>query len=1107
MRVKKRDGSVETFQIEKIRKQTIDAINGFGYDPKILEESLLSQIRDGISTEEVQKILISSALSFIDVDVPNWTFVASSLFINNLYHKVGKKYNSAKGKPYSHTLEEYIKYGQNIGRVVENIENGFDLEELNSYLKPERDRQFTYLGVRTLYDRYLLKDIDATPIELPQHMFMAVSMFLASREERKMEKVKEFYDVISKFEVMVATPTLSNARTTHSQLSSCFVGVTADNIESIFDGYKDMALLSKFGGGIGWDYSEIRGSGSSIRGHAGASGGIIPFLKPVNDIANAVDQLGTRKGSINTYLQTWHWDLEDFLELKKNSGEERRRTHDLFISLWINDLFMERIRTSGVWTLFDPKDTPDLVESFGEEFRQKYLDYEKRSDIRKRSLPAKELWKKVLVSYYETGSPFLTFKDEANRRNQNSHSGRIRSSNLCVTGDTRLLTENGYIRADELANSEENPKIVIDKRMVGETTVITPLHKMVMTSQKEKIYRATFGDGSSIKCTGYHEFPILVDGKVEKKKLLDIKDEPIYLHKQETELGTEHLPDDSFVMGVITGDGNIKYNRRTDKNVVYINIYDATLELQDRIESTVHRVLKRKKKLPHFKEQMNAKNSKKKQLISTQLATHFSKYNFNKDTIDRVPDILFKADKESITSYLKGLYSVAGNIHIDGSQHKFLEIQITSKSIEFIEDLKLLFSMLGFYGEIYHRRDWVRFDLKGNYAVKFVEEIGLLIQRSDKVAREIISNLKEKMIIPFRENREWTTKIISCVEIGEEPVYDLTSEPVSNTVIFNGIVTGQCTEIYQNTSSPKYEIEDGYISQNSKQTSGETAVCNLASVNLSKINSREDISRVVPIAIRMLDNVIDLNYYPIESAKFSNMTNRPIGLGVMGEAQMLAENSIHFGSEEHLTKIDEVMENISYEAILSSHNLALEKGKYPNFGGSNWSKGVVPIDTANSKTKTLLSRKPERDWEELKKRVKSGMRNGYLMAIAPTSSISILVGTSQAIEPIYKKKWSEENLSGHIPVTAPNLSPDTWYFYKEAYDVEQLDIVKAGAIRQKWIDQGQSLNIFVKPEKVTGGQLHKIYNTAWELGLKSTYYLRSKSPEMINRDDECLACQ
>ena len=293
---------------------------------------------------------------------------------------------------------------------------------------------------------------------------------------------------------------------------------------------------------------------------------------------------------------------------------------------------------------------------------------------------------------------------------------------------------------------------------------------------------------------------------------------------------------------------------------------------------------------------------------------------------------------------------------------------------------------------------------------------------------------------------------------------------------------------------------------------GKTAVCNLASVNLSKINSQEDLERVVPIAVRMLDNVIDLNFYPLKKVKDTNLQSRAIGLGVMGEAQMLAEKQIMFGSQEHFNLIDELMEQFSYYTIKASSDLAVEKGSYPDFEGSNWSKGIMPINIANQNAKALTQRYDICNWDELSEKVKdNGMRNGYLMAIAPTSSISILVGTTQAIEPVYKRKWFEENLSGLIPVVVPNLSPDTYAFYKPAYEVDQLDVIRAAGIRQKWIDQGQSTNIFMSLDKASGKYLHEIYTLAWKLGLKSTYYLRSQSPEakvdVADRSLECSGCQ
>ena len=805
----KRNGRREPLDISKIRKYTKAACEGLsGVDFAELELDAKLQFRDGITTAEIQETLIKTAVDKIDVDRPNWNFVAARLFLYDLYHRV----TGFTG--YNH-LREYFERGEKEGRILLGLKEKYDLDDLNDYIKSERDLQFTYLGIKTLYDRYIIKDRNNNPIELPQQLFMGVAMFLAQNEtnpenipDEDKDKVdlsdpksirgywaKKFYDVISKFEVMVATPTLSNARTTRHQLSSCYVGSMNDNIEGIFDDYKEMALLSKFGGGIGWDVSKIRALGSFIDNHKNAAGGVIPWLKITNDIAIAVDQLGTRKGAIAVYIEPWHMDILDFLDLKKNSGEERRRAHDLFPALWIPDLFMKRVEEDGLWTLFDPYETKDLTDLYGEEFEKRYIEYENNPNITKETIKAKELWKKILLEYYETGNPFLCFKDNANRRNQNNHAGIIRSSNLCT---------------EIYQNTEPN-------------------HYKV---------KVTYEDGSS------------------------------ELFEEEEDVVVNH--------------GEIKFTKKAKK----------------------------------------------------------------------------------ITS-------------ID---------EINGKKVYIVE----------------------------------------------KVA-----------------------------------------------------------------------------------VSGKTAVCNLASVNLSKVNTPEKIAEVVPIVIRMLDNVIDLNYYPVRKTKDTNLKNRAIGLGAMGEAQLLAERQIFWGSEKHLKLIDEVFEGISYWAIKTSAALAKEKGIYPEFEGSRWSKGILPIDTANEEAKKLIQRdlfsSMKYDWESLREEVKKGMRNGYLMAIAPTSSISILTGTTQTIEPVYKRKWYEENLSGLIPVVVPNLSADTWMFYTSAYELDQKILVKAAAIRQKWVDQGQSLNIFITTDKASGKYLHEIYTLGWKLGLKSFYYLRSQSPEfnedVMDRSVECYGCQ
>lgn len=783
----KRSGRVEVLDISKIQKYTSSAVLDLeGVSQSELEVDANIHFKDKITTEEIQQTLIKTAVDKIEVDTPNWTFVAARLFLYDLYHKVS-------GFTGYISLKEYFERGEAEGKLLKGFKQKYDIDFLNSQIKQERDLQFNYLGIKTLYDRYLIKDKNNKPIELPQHMFMAIAMFLAQNEKNPNEWAVKFYDVISKFEVVVATPTLANSRTTRHQLSSCYIGSTPDNIEGIFDAYKEMALLSKYGGGIGWDFSRVRSLGSFIDGHKNAAGGVVPFLKIANDVAIAVDQLGTRKGAIAAYLEIWHSDINDFIDLRKNSGEERRRTHDLFPAVWICDLFMKRVEENSLWTLFDPYQCSDLTELYGEEFEARYLEYEKNPHIIKEQISAKELWKKILTNYFEAGLPFLCFKDNANRVNPNPQAGIIRSSNLCTE-----IFQN--------------------------------------TSPSHYIVEVEFEDGD-------------IQNYEEEKEILT--------------------------------DAGIKK----------------------------------------------------------------------------------KANKLT--------------------------------SIDSIEGKKIFISTR-------------------------------------------------------------------------------------------------------------------------KQIGGETAVCNLASINLSKINTEEDIRRTLPIAIRMLDNVIDLNFYPNRKVKATNLENRAIGLGVMGEAEMLASSSIHWGSKEHLEKIDEIMENISYNAILASSNLAKEKGKYPQYEGSNWSRGIFPIDLANKEALKLVDRGglfgSSCDWNALRDILKTqGIRNGYLMAIAPTSSISILAGTTQTIEPIYKRKWYEENLSGLIAVVVPNLTLETWHYYVSAYDIDQKDLIRAAAVRQKWIDQGQSTNIFMRLDNVSGKLLNEIYMLAWKLGLKSTYYLRSESPSVdesvMDRSVECFNCQ
>ncbi len=383
IRVTKRNGRVEELDLSKIKKYTNRAVDGLqNVSISELELDAKIQFKDLISTEEIQQTLIKTAVEKIDIDSPDWTYVAARLFLYDLYHKV------TGTSTYNH-LRDYFRRGVAAGRIIDGLAQKYDLDELNAYIRPERDLQFTYMGIKTMHDRYILKDKDNKPIELPQQVFMAIAMFLAQNETDRMYYAKQFYDLLSKFEVMCATPTLSNARTARHQLSSCYVSSVPDNIEGIFDVYKESAILSKFGGGVGLDWSQVRAIGSSIDNNKNAAGGIIPFLKITNDICVAVDQLGTRKGAIATYIEPWHLDVEDFLDLRKNAGEERRRTHEIFPALWINDLFMKRVLNDEYWTLFDPYSASDLTNLYGEEFEKRYEEYENQDEILKEKVTYK----------------------------------------------------------------------------------------------------------------------------------------------------------------------------------------------------------------------------------------------------------------------------------------------------------------------------------------------------------------------------------------------------------------------------------------------------------------------------------------------------------------------------------------------------------------------------------------------------------------------------------------------------------------------------------------------------------------------------------------------
>lgn len=756
------DGATAPLDMARLEAIVAEACAGLaGVEADLVLNETLKNLFDGVAEADVANALIMSARTFLETQ-PDYTYVASGLLLDKLRREAlsfieaapAQAAQAEMGERYPLYFSKYIRRGAELGLLDHELAK-YDLARLGRALRAERDRQFTYLGLQTLYDRYLIHAGD-TRFELPQAFFMRVAMGLAINELDREARAIEFYELLSAFDFMSSTPTLFNSGTCRPQLSSCYLTTVPDDLDGIFSAIKDDALLSKFAGGLGNDWTPVRALGAHIKGTNGKSQGVVPFMKVANDTAVAVNQGGKRKGAVCAYLETWHLDIEDFLELRKNTGDERRRTHDMNTANWVPDLFMKRVAEEGDWTLFSPHDTPDLHDLYGQAFEQRYVEYERMAAAGELKLfkviKAVELWRRMLSMLFETGHPWITFKDPANIRSPQAHVGVVHSSNLC-------------------------------------------------------------------------------------------------------------------------------------------------------------------------------------------------------------------------------------------------------------------------------------------------------------------------------------------------------------------------TEITLNTSAD------------------EIAVCNLGSINLARHVDEHGLDtgkleKTISTAMRMLDNVIDYNYYSVAKARFSNLRHRPVGLGIMGFQDALYKLRLPYATEAAVEFADRGMEAISYFAIKASTDLAEERGPYASYQGSLWSQGILPIDSmqrlAEERGDYLqVNLEQTLDWDTLRQRVlKVGMRNSNCMAIAPTATISNICGVCQSIEPTYQNVFVKANLSGEFTVMNPWLAQDLkalglWdevmahdlnhfdgsvqaiaripeelkAIYATAFEVDARWLIEAAARRQKWIDQGQSLNLYMA--EPSGKRLDNLYKLAWVRGLKTTYYLRS----------------
>ncbi len=1143
MEVIKRSGKREKLDINKIRIALEFAFKGLNVDPLELETDAQIQFRDGITTEEIQAVLIRTAAEKVSPERPDWQFAAARLLLYDLYKKVAhiRGYEvrdelSREYKPYNTEgfydfVKEYVEKGIYGRYLIENYSKE-DFLELARYIKPERDLYFNYTGIKILADRYLVRDEEGRVIELPQEMYMLISMTLALPEKDKVRWAKEFYDLLSEHLVTVATPTLMNARRPFTQLSSCFILTVDDDLYDIFDNVQKAAQISKHAGGLGIYIGKLRATGAPIRKFKGASSGIIPVVKVINDVMTYVDQLGMRKGSASITLDIWHKDILDFLEVKTNAGDERKKAHDIHPAVSIPDIFMKRVINREKWTLMDPYYTKkvagdkNLEDLWGEAFEEEYLRLEKELPPEaKKEVDAFELWKRLLTVAFETGEPYIFFRDHANRMNPNKHAGMVYSSNLCVTGDTRLATQFGLVKAEDLYRMGEPIIATYDRRTDGDPraygTDKALCIKMHRTAERADVWEVITRDGYRIKATEWHDFYVLDEGKVIKKKLKDLKvGDRLLIQSGEGQFGQEGSYELGFLLGWLTGDGTLARDKRTGNQVAIFDLYNEDIALRDLIYTAKERVVEAyypqvegRKVLNDYERPVATKvvnhtqNSKKLRICSSKLGRIFEeKFGFNAETKHRVPEVIFRGTRETVKGYLQALFTADATVEvIKNSGIPTFTIQLTSKNRELLEGVQMLLANFGIKSSIYTSSQAYRLDIKGRNAVRFVKEIGFIGSKQEKALKVIRERISKGYPAEGRKGEKFLSEVVSINYAGKEDVYD-TTQLYNHSLIFNGIVTGNCHEIIQNMSPTKHlgrelDPETGEIIY--RKVSGDVVVCNLGSVNLGKVHTKEMMERVVPKLVRMLDNVIEINYYAIPEAEYTNKRYRAIGIGVSNYHYCLVKNGIQWESEEHLRFADRLFELLAFYAIKGSVELAKERGKYRLFEGSDWSRGIFfgrKIEDIEENSKENENNLP---WRELAEEVKThGMRNAYLLALMPTGSTSLILGATPSVDPIFAKYYKEENMSGILPQVPPEIDRFFWH-YKSAYNIDQEWVVRAAAVRQKWIDQAQSLNLFVDPEKIDGPTLSKIYQLAWELGLKTIYYLRSKS---ITDIEECESC-
>lgn len=907
--------------------------------------------------------------------------------------------------------------------------NSVNLKEIVSL---ENDYLLSYIGAKQQYDRYLTRD-DKILIELPQFMWLRVAIGLNLLEtDNFINMVNDVYRTMSNFDYMHSTATLFNAGLKTAQLSSCFKLNIEDDASSIMEAMSDAALISKYSGGLSLNFMKVRARGSFIKGTGGESNGVVPFMRITEVVAQAYNQGGKRPGSMCNYLPIWHADYPDFLDLRKEVGDHRQRTHDVNTASWIPDLFMKRVIEEKEWSLFSPDETPLLSSTYGDEFEEAYQEYESLGKAGKlrvyHTMQADSLFKTLLNALFTTGHPWPCFSDAHNHRYANQHVDIVTQSNLCcITGDQRCATDEGLITAKDLYLSGRLNKVV---GMTGFENAT----QMFLPRPSAPILKVLTAEGYTHRVTPDHPLWVKGYGWVEAQHL--VAGQKLLIQQIEGMFGNISDLGGAYQLGLAVG-------------------YDTD-------SSTSH-----------------------------------------------IPDLVWKGTRETVKAYLRGVYEMRSHINIHSNV-----LELSTSNLEWLDNLQIL---------------WANFGVKTYITVQTPH----------------ISNGAPSYTLSIRYGYNGLVN-----EVIDQSVFTLDSGKDVNYAVFVGAIPDGVEDTYCLTVHTEQHAwtANGLLTKNTEislhTNDKETAVCNLASINaanmVNPITKQLDLDKIIKttkLAVRMLDNVIDLNYYTDAKTQYANIHNRPIGLGIKGVHECFMIMGIPYSSEEALEITELLHRTMCIAGMEASIELAKERGVYPNYYGSLWSKGYLIPDTlkllkANRGVygKDIPDLMEDERYAQLRADLKQyGIRNGQLFAIAPTASISNFSGTTQSIEPVYEQVYVRSNLSGEFisfnrqlvrilkernlwsedtvdeiidskTLKDTSLPLDIKQLCESAFEIDPLILIKHNAIRQGYIDQAISFNIYQATPN--GRKLLNTYKAAWSHGLKTTYYLRSLSATSLGDKKE-----